>query len=142
MATAAPGHAIDEAPTAASPQHSVANAAPPAGAGSFRIVIHYPAHRGDVVPAIKLAALLQIRGFRVAGIRPVDVEVERPSVRYFFAKDRARSERLVDTMSVLLPNQAPGEATDFSHFSPKPSPGTVEVWLPAGGPGPLAQDSR
>jgi hypothetical protein len=108
---------------------------------SLRIVIHYPAHHDDAVPAIRLAALLQTRGFAVVDIRLVEVEIEQPSVRYFFPGDRADSRRLVDVIDTLVPHQAPDKATDFSHFSPKPRPGTVELWLPAAGPGPLAQDS-
>lgn len=114
---------------------------PPARADSLRIFIHYPAHHGDAVPAIRLAALLQTRGFPIVDIRLVEREVERPSVRYFFPGDRADSGRLVDVIGTLSPHDAPDKATDFSHFSPKPRPGTVELWLPAAGPGPMAQES-
>jgi hypothetical protein len=93
------------------------------------------------VPAIRLAALLQTRGFPIVDIRLVEVEVEQPSVRYFFPGDRAESRRLVEVIDTLVPQQAPDTATDFSHFSPKPRPGTVELWLPAAGPGPIAQES-
>jgi hypothetical protein len=114
---------------------------PRAAAATPRIFIHYPAHQGDAVPAIQLAALLQTRGFHVADIRLMDVEVERPSLRYFFARDRADSRRLVDVLNALSVRQVPDQATDFTHFPRKPRPGTVELWLPAAGPGPLAQDS-
>jgi len=114
---------------------------PPTISDSLRIFIHYPARRNDAVPAIRLAALLQTRGFPIADIRLVEVEVEQPSVRYFFPDDRADSRRLVDVIDTLLPHQAPDKVTDFSHFSPKPRPGTVELWLPAAAPGPMAQGS-
>lgn len=114
--------------------------APPAS-DPLRIFIHYPAHHDDALPAIRLAALLQTRGFPIADIRLVESEIEQPSVRYFFPADRAVGRGLVDVIGTLDPHLAPDKATDFSHFSPKPRPGTVELWLPAAGPGPMAQDS-
>jgi hypothetical protein len=138
-ATPAPERAIAAAPEPL--------AAPPpvgplkASAGPPRIFIHYPAHQGDAAPAMRLAALLQTRGFEVADIRLVEIAVEHPSLRYFFARDRADSERLVDVLNALSIHQVPDGATDFSAYAPKPRPGTVELWLPASGPGPLAQDS-
>jgi hypothetical protein len=56
----------------------------------------------------------------------------KPSVRYFFARDRAASRRLVEEVSRFFeerPSQAPDDASDFTHFVPKPRPGNVEVWL-------------
>ena len=82
---------------------------------------------------MKLAALLQSHGFHVADIRLVDSEIEQSSVRYFFPGDRDRSRGLVGAIHTLLADQAPEQASDFSHQSSKPDPGTVEVWLPAEG---------
>ena len=141
---AGPEPEIREPPRVAIPQAEV-EAAPRPGAppapDALRIFIHYPAHHGDAVPAIRLAALLQTRGFPIVDIRLVEFEIDQPSVRYFFPGDRAVSRGLVDVIGTLDPHLAPDKASDFSHFSPKPRPGTVEVWLPAAGPGPMAQDS-
>jgi hypothetical protein len=55
-------------------------------------------------------------------------------VRYFFDGDRRESRRLVEAIGAFYAKArggAPGEATDFSDFSPKPRRGNVEVWLPA-----------
>jgi hypothetical protein len=135
---ARPEPEIRETPRIAKPQ-----AAPgaPSAPDSLRIFIHYPAHHDDAVPAIRLAALLQTRGFPIVDIRLVELEIDEPSVRYFFPGDRAVSRSLVDVIGTLAPHLAPDKATDFSHFFPKPRPGTVELWLPAAGPGPMAQDS-
>lgn len=117
-------------------------AGPPApGTDAPGITIHYPAHGNDAVTAIRFAALLQSRGFPVADIRLVEVEIEQPSVRYFFAGDRAESRHLVDVMSTLSVDQAPDQATDFSHVSPKPRPGSIELWLPAVDRAQMAQRS-
>jgi hypothetical protein len=100
----------------------------------IRIFIHHVAHRQeDAALARQLADHLQRRGFTVADIRPVDFSIGKPSVRYFFARDRAASRRLVEEVSRFFeetPSQAPDGASDFTHFVPKPRPGNVEVWLP------------
>jgi hypothetical protein len=70
----------------------------------------------------------------VVDIRPVDFQIEQPSVRYFFDGDRRESRRLVEAIGVFYAKargRGPDQATDFSHFSPRPSQGSVEVWLPA-----------
>jgi hypothetical protein len=55
-------------------------------------------------------------------------------VRYFFERDSPASQRLVQELRRFFeetPSHAPDEASDFTHFMPKPRPGNVEVWLPA-----------
>jgi hypothetical protein len=103
-------------------------------AADIRVFIHHVAHRqGDAALARQLADHLQRQGFTVADIRPVDLSIGKPSVRYFFARDRAASRRLVEEVSRFFeetPSQAPDDASDFTHFMPKPRPGNVEVWLP------------
>ncbi len=104
-------------------------------AADIRVFIHHVAHhQGDAALARQLADHLQRRGFTVADIRPVDLSIGKPSVRYFFARNRAASRRLVEEVSRFFeetPSQAPDDASDFTHFMPKPRPGNVEVWLPA-----------
>jgi hypothetical protein len=104
-------------------------------AGNIRIFIHHVAdHRGDATLAQRLADYLRGQGFTVADIRPVDFSIDKPSVRYFFARDRAASQRLVEELGRFSdggPSLAPDHASDFTHFLPKPRPGNVEVWLPA-----------
>jgi hypothetical protein len=30
-----------------------------------------------------------------------------------------------------MPERAPQRASDFTHYTPRPRPGNVEIWLPA-----------
>jgi hypothetical protein len=103
-------------------------------AGGIRIFIHHVAgHQGDAALAQRLADYLRRQGFTVADIRPVDFSIGRPSVRYFFARDRAASQRLVDELGRFFDKRtslAPDHASDFTHYLPKPRPGNVEFWLP------------
>jgi hypothetical protein len=107
---------------------------PVLAAGDIRVFIHHVAdHHGDAALAQRLADHLRRQGFTVADIRPVDFSISKPSVRYFFASDRAASEHLVDELGRFLEEAssgAPDHASDFTHFMPKPRPGNVEVWLP------------
>jgi hypothetical protein len=104
-------------------------------AGEIRIFIHHVAdHAGGAALAQRLADYLRGQGFTVADIRPVDFRIGKPSVRYFFARDRAASQRLVEELGRFSGGRtslAPDQASDFTHFLPKPRPGSVEVWLPA-----------
>jgi hypothetical protein len=104
-------------------------------AGDIRIFIHYIAdHRRDATLAQRLADYLRGRGFIVADIRPVDFGIGKPAVRYFFARDSAASQRLVEDLGRFFEGRrslAPARASDFTHFLPKPRQGNVEVWLPA-----------
>jgi hypothetical protein len=103
-------------------------------AGDIRIFIHHVAdHRRDATLAQRLADYLRGRGFIVADIRPVDFGIGKPTVRYFFARDRAASQRLVEDLDRFFKgcrSLAPAHASDFTHFLPKPRQGNVEVWLP------------
>jgi hypothetical protein len=116
----AESHAGD-APAAASP-----------GSG-MRIFIHYAATDvEDAALARRLADHLRRAGFTVAGIRPVDFTIEQPSVRYFFEGDRRASQRLIDVLARFFDGArslAPQRASDFTHHTPKPRAGSVEVWL-------------
>jgi hypothetical protein len=103
-------------------------------AGDIRIFIHHVADQRDGALALRLADYLRGQGFTVADIRTVDVSIDKRSVRYFFTSDRAASQRLVEQLGRFSEkgrSLAPDHASDFTHFVPKPRPGSVEVWLPA-----------
>jgi hypothetical protein len=107
------------------------NSALPAGA--TRVFIHHVADQRDGALAQQLAEYLRGQGFTVADIRSVDFGIAKPSVRYFFARDRAASQRLVEELgrfSAGGASRGPDHASDFTHFVPKPRPGSLEVWLP------------
>lgn len=98
-----------------------------------RVLIHHPAGARNALPAMQLATYLQGRGFVVDAIRAVEFEVERPSVRYFFASDQPDTDRLVEAVGDFLaeePVRAPAEADDFRDAPSKPERGSMEVWLP------------
>jgi Sulfocyanin (SoxE) domain len=102
--------------------------------GEIRVFIHHVAdHHGAAALAERLADYLRRQGYTVADIRPVDFTISKASVRYFFEDDRSASERLVDELGRFFEEGtlAPDQASDFTHFLPKPRPGNVEVWLPA-----------
>jgi hypothetical protein len=105
-----------------------------ASSADIRIFIHYAS--SDVASAAlahRLAGYLRDMGFAVADIRTVDLRIEKVSVRYFFGADREDSEHLVEAVERFLDDaqsQSPQRATDFTHYTPKPRPGNVEVWLP------------
>jgi hypothetical protein len=108
---------------------------PTLSAGGIRVFIHHVAdHHGVAALAERLADHLRRQGFNVADIRLVDFTISKPSVRYFFEDDRGASEGLVKELSRFFEEEtslAPDHASDFTHYLPKPRPGTVEVWLPA-----------
>ena len=112
-----------------------ADALATAESGSVRLFIHYGAAQvGDAATATRLAEYLRRRGFEVAAIRPVEFVIERPGVRFFFARDQAESERLIEDLGWFfrgVSRRAPEQPSDFTHYTPKPNPGTVEIWLPA-----------
>jgi hypothetical protein len=102
----------------------------------IQVFIHHTAGAENALAAIQLAAYLETQGFAVGDIRPVDVEIERPAVRCFFESDRPATRRLaaaIDAFFAKAPGEAPVQAADSSHVSPKPPQGTVEVWLPPSG---------
>jgi hypothetical protein len=102
-------------------------------ASETRVFIHHVADQRDGALAQQLAEYLRGQGFTVADIRSVDFGIAKPSVRYFFARDRAASQRLVEELGRFAAggaSLAPDRASDFTHFVPKPRPGSLEVWLP------------
>jgi hypothetical protein len=131
--------AADPAPPGSAAKIQVASQATTADdnsalpAGETRVFIHHVADQRDGALAQQLAEYLRGQGFTVADIRSVDFGIAKPSVRYFFARDRAASQRLVEELgrfSAGGASLAPDRASDFTHFVPKPRPGSVEVWLP------------
>ena len=114
-------------------QATTAEDDPALPAGEIRVFIHHVADQRDGALAQRLADYLRGQGFTVADIRSVDFSIGKPSVRYFFARDRAASQRLVEELGRFSAGGAslgPDHASDFTHFVPKPRPGSVEVWLP------------
>jgi hypothetical protein len=102
-------------------------------ASEIRVFIHHVADQQDGALAQQLAEYLRGQGFTVVDTRSVGFGITKPSVRYFFARDRTASQRLVEALgrfSAGGASLAPDRASDFTHFVPKPRPGSLEVWLP------------
>jgi len=100
-----------------------------------RVFIHYSAlDDGAGARAQVLAQLVRDQGFEVTGMRAVPFQIGEPSVRYFFPDNAGDADALVEA-SRRIPQMAElarSGPTDFTHFQPKPQPGTLEIWLPAG----------
>ncbi len=104
------------------PITATATPVPVATAGTS-VAVHAPpnvsdAGLADAIAALGAAGLGQPRGVRVG------ITIERTQVRYFHAADAAAAQRLA---AALGPNAA--QVRDFTHFSPPPAPGRLEVWL-------------
>ncbi len=106
--------------------HNAAPSATPATPAP-RIVIHVPAGSAaaDALTARLLASL---------GARPGTVEARRvaetphqPSIRYFYPEDAPAARQVATWMADTGLTWA---LQDFSTFQPRPSRGTIEVWLP------------
>lgn len=92
-----------------------------------RVVIHVPV---GSAPAEALSAQL----LRTFGGRPGTVEARRvadtparPSIRYFHPEDEPAARQAVGLMADTGLNWT---LRDFTTFQPRPSRGTIEVWLP------------
>lgn len=114
-----------------------ATAGPVASGAEMRVVVHYPVDgpQGEnaarqVVDALERAAVRDIE------LRPVDVTVRSPSIRYFHDADRPASEALRRFMQEM-PDQVVRDAAEFRlldlrSYEPKPRLRTIEVWLSSG----------
>ncbi len=93
-----------------------------------RVVVHYSGSERDAAAARRLARQLEDKGYVVA-LRSVDVRIARPSVRYYFADDRAATVELAASVEQSLDGNANPRVLDLSHQRSKPKPGTLEVWI-------------
>ena len=91
-----------------------------------RVVVHYSGTEAEA--AQRLARHLAEKGYEVA-IRPVNVQIGRPSVRYYFADDRAATVELAASVEQSLDGRTNPRVLDLSHQRSKPRPGTLEVWI-------------
>ncbi|MGF1553478.1 MAG: hypothetical protein ACFBWO_13420 [Paracoccaceae bacterium] len=96
----------------------------PAGATpsrAARIVVHYNA--AGLEPAREVASRLRAEGFADVSLRRVAFSVSRSNVRYFHEADRVLAARSAEGLGAAVPIR------DFTHFAPRPTPGTVELWV-------------
>ncbi|MBN9561791.1 MAG: hypothetical protein J0H14_13840 [Alphaproteobacteria bacterium] len=111
---------------------SVAAAVTPAatahtGTAAGHVVIHYPTGSGwGAAEADRLRTMLGPHADQVetrAGSR----DVREPVIRYFFVEDAAAAKAVA---ADLKATGADWHVQDSTTDRPRPSPGTVEVWLP------------
>ena len=103
------------------------NTPPVPGAPAPRVVIHVPAgsEGAEAVSAQLRAGLIPRLGAVAA--RRVAGTPDRPSIRFFHPGDEPVAQQVAAWMAdagLIWTLQ------DFSSFSPRPSRGTIEVWLP------------
>ena len=102
-----------------------------------RVFVHYSRFRDvDRDRAIRLARALRAQGFQVADIRPVDANIRAGSVRFFFPEDRGNSEAVLRSFRQFYDEEGglgepPRQPQGLTGYNPKPSFGTVEIWIPS-----------
>jgi len=99
----------------------------PAPADAASVLSVFLHHRADdpelAARAADLAERLRAAGLEVALVDTGGLVVSANRLRFFFAADAAATQ----TLSARLP--LPVQVQDFTHYAPRPTPGTVEFWL-------------
>lgn len=99
----------------------------------LRVFIHHTntADRASDL-AHDLAEDLRAQGAAPVAVRPVEFVIGSANIRYFHDDDQAAGRALQRRLgNVIGADNGPAAARlrDFSHLTPKPRPGTFEVWL-------------
>ncbi len=127
-------NALPEPPTDRPPKSASPPAAPeprrdqgPSPRSDPRIVIHVPV--GSAAAEAVSAQLLKTLAARPGTVeaRHVADTPTRPSIRYFHPEDEPTARQAAAWMADAGLSWA---VRDFSAFQPRPSRGTIEVWLP------------
>ena len=92
-------------------------------------MLHYPASARDAADAV--VAALEAAGVTEVVAVPVRFEVSRTDVRFFHGADEAVAHGIAAVLG-RAGGGAGSRARDFTHFSPQPASGELEVWLAAG----------
>ena len=96
----------------------------------MRVLLHVsPTARNGAESAI---AALEAAGAAEVVAVPVSFEVARTDVRFFHGTDRAAADDVASVLAGRTDGALP-EARDFTHFSPRPVSGDLEVWLAGAG---------
>ena len=101
----------------------------------LRVFVHFPAGAAGLEDdAMRLGLLLQDNGYEIVDLRPVDIEMQAPTIRYFAPELRDDAERLRRRLDPLLAEQRIASSAvrlqDFTFYNPKPPGNAVEIWLP------------
>jgi hypothetical protein len=110
-------------------------AAPAFAREPLHVFVHFPRGGPEHLDrAIVFGAVLRAHGFDVVDLRPVDIEMRQPTVRYFEAGLRDDAARFGAQVENLLREQGFAaepkvRVQDFTFYSPKPRPNALELWL-------------
>jgi hypothetical protein len=121
----AAGYAAARLAPAASPMATREPPAPPPRPAKARpwVVVHAVSLAG---PAQAIARALRAAGFADVKLRRVETAPAGAELRHFRATDRAHAERAAAAAGF----GAGTPIRDFSHYSPSPEAGLVEIWTP------------
>jgi hypothetical protein len=120
---------MDDPQGAAAAQADAATVSPAAtiaGADSLRLAVHVPTG-ADRAEVSAIHAALDAAGFAEWAPLPVRFAVSETQVRYYHSEDA--------TAALAIAGRIDGRARDFTHYSPSPLPGTVEIWVAGEGTG-------
>jgi hypothetical protein len=102
--------------------------------GSPHVVVQYGrADEESARDAEAIATRLRARGYQTE-LHPLDLRINKASVRYFFDADRTRSQVLEREVNAFVRETGLARSSDLlpmRYYEPKPRRGTVEVWLPS-----------
>ena len=99
----------------------------------LRVTVLVPS-TADSAAAEELVDDLELRGHQIKSVQPVDLTISERNIRFFHDEDRGEAARLAEAYDARL--------RDFTNFRPRPSEGTVEIWLAGDSstvPQPVAQ---
>jgi hypothetical protein len=95
-------------------------------AEATRVVLHFPA--SAVREARRVEATLRAAGLVEVATVPAGFSISRTNVRYYRPEYRDVGRAVAD-LAIAPLDGAPVDIRDFTAFRPRPSPGTIEVWL-------------
>jgi hypothetical protein len=107
---------------------------PVGGAEPLHVFVHFredaPQSLDD---AIAVGGALKAQGFDVVDLRPVSFSVRQPTIRYFEPHLRKEALQFRDVLVRILRTQGVDQprvrVQDFTFYSPKPRPNSLELWL-------------
>ncbi|HEY0522266.1 MAG TPA: hypothetical protein VGD08_02675 [Stellaceae bacterium] len=100
--------------------------------------LHIYVHYTETSPktfdtAVKVGLLLMQQGFDIVDVRPVEAEMRRTTIRYFYPDLRDDAYRLKDRVEHLLQAQGvahePVRVQDFTRYKLKTPPNSCELWF-------------
>jgi hypothetical protein len=100
----------------------------------LHVFVHFPsAVPGSLDRAIVFGAVLEAHGFDVVDLRPVNVQMRQPTIRYFEAGLRDEALQFGKVVTGVLREQGfesiEVRVQDFTFYAPKPRRSAIELWM-------------